>query len=113
GRRAVRRGSGGGKRERPAVFRARPELIGTFGMVASPHWLASQVGMAMLERGGNAFDAAAAAGFMLHVCEPHLNGPGGDMPILLYSKREDRVQGVGGQGPTPAGGADAAHRRPP
>lgn len=94
----------------PAAFTARPELIGTFGMVASTHWLASQVGMAMLERGGNAFDAAVAAGFMLHVCEPHLNGPGGDMPILLYSKREDRVRVVCGQGPTPAG-ATIAHYR--
>ena len=56
----------------------RPELAGSFGMVASTHWLASQTGMGVLERGGNAFDAAAAAGFVLQVVEPHLNGPGGD-----------------------------------
>ena len=54
-------------------------------MVASTHWLASVAGMAMLERGGNAFDAAVAAGFVLQVVEPHLNGPGGEVPILLYS----------------------------
>jgi gamma-glutamyltranspeptidase/glutathione hydrolase len=94
----------------PAAFTTRPELIGTFGMVASTHWLASSVGMAMLERGGNAFDAAVAAGFTLHVCEPHLNGPGGDLPILLYSAREDRVRGVCGQGVAPAG-ATIAHYR--
>ena len=94
----------------PAAFTTRPELAGTFGMVASTHWLASAVGMAMLERGGNAFDAAVAAGFTLHVCEPHLNGPGGDIPILLYSAREDRVRAVCGQGVTPAG-ATIAHYR--
>ena len=93
-----------------AGFTTRPELIGTFGMVASTHWLASSVAMGMLERGGNAFDAAAAAGFMLHVCEPHLNGPGGDMPVLLYSAREDKVRVVCGQGVTPAG-ATIAHYR--
>ncbi|HET6813416.1 MAG TPA: gamma-glutamyltransferase, partial [Actinomycetota bacterium] len=60
----------------------RPELRGSFGMVSSTHWLASGAGMAMLERGGNAFDAAVAAGLVLQVVEPHLNGPGGEVPIL-------------------------------
>ena len=45
----------------------RPELAGSFGMVASTHWLATQTGMSVLERGGNAFDAAVAAGFVLQV----------------------------------------------
>ena len=67
-----------------AVFTTRPELRGTFGMVASTHWLASAAGMAVLERGGNAFDAAVAAGFTLQVVEPHLNGPGGDLPAILW-----------------------------
>jgi gamma-glutamyltranspeptidase / glutathione hydrolase len=65
-------------------FTTRPELRGTFGMVASTHWLASAAGMAVLEQGGNAFDAAVAAGFTLQVVEPHLNGPGGDLPALLW-----------------------------
>ena len=67
------------------AFTTRPELRGTFGMVASTHWLASGAGMAVLERGGNAFDAAVAAGFTLQVVEPHLNGPGGDLPAVFWS----------------------------
>ena len=65
------------------AFTTRPELQGTVGMVASTHWLASAAGMALLEGGGNAFDAACAAGFTLQVVEPHLNGPGGDLPLLF------------------------------
>ena len=83
-------------------FTTRPELRGTFGMVASTHWLASAAGMSMLERGGNAFDAAVAAGFVLQVVEPHLNGPGGEVPILLYSAERDEVLVVDGQGTAPA-----------
>jgi gamma-glutamyltranspeptidase / glutathione hydrolase len=71
-------------------------------MVASTHWLASAAGMAALERGGNAFDAAVTAGFVLQVVEPHLNGPGGEVPILLYSAERDEVRVVCGQGVAPA-----------
>jgi gamma-glutamyltranspeptidase/glutathione hydrolase len=84
------------------MFTTRPEIAGTFGVVASTHWLASQVGMAVLERGGNAFDAAVAAAFTLHVAEPHLNGPGGDAPIILHSARTGTQHVICGQGPSPA-----------
>src|ERR671928_1714660 len=80
----------------------RPELSGSFGMVASTHWLASAAGMAVLEQGGNAFDAAVAAGLTLQVVEPHLNGPGGDAPILLWSADRGEPLVVCGQGPAPA-----------
>src|SRR3954453_9666891 len=83
-------------------FTTRPELSGTFGMVASTHWLASAAGMAVLEQGGNAFDAAVAAGLTLQVVEPHLNGPGGDAPILLWSADRGEPVVVCGQGPAPA-----------
>lgn len=85
------------------MFTTRPELAGTHGMVASTHWLASTVGMAVLEDDGNAFDAAVATGFVLQVAEPHLNGPGGEVPVLFASVREDRPRALCGQGPAPAG----------
>ncbi|WP_460759184.1 gamma-glutamyltransferase family protein [Nocardiopsis oceani] len=82
-------------------FTTRPELRGNFGMAASTHWIASGVGMAALERGGNAFDAAAAMGFTLQVVEPHLNGPGGEAPIVFKAVGE-RATVLCGQGPAPA-----------
>jgi gamma-glutamyltranspeptidase/glutathione hydrolase len=84
----------------PPVFTTRPELRGTFGMVASTHWLASAAGMAVLEQGGNAFDAAVTAGFTLQVVEPHLNGPGGDLPALLWPAGAEPVV-LCAQGPAP------------
>jgi hypothetical protein len=56
-------------------FTTRPEIQGTFGVAATTHWLATAVAMRMLERGGNAFDAAVAAAFTLQVVEPRLNRP--------------------------------------
>jgi gamma-glutamyltranspeptidase / glutathione hydrolase len=84
------------------VFTTRPELRGTFGMVASTHWLASQTGMAVLERGGNAFDAAVATGFVLQVVEPHLNGPGGEVPAVFWSADRGEPIALCGQGVAPA-----------
>jgi gamma-glutamyltranspeptidase/glutathione hydrolase len=92
------------------AFATRPELRGSFGMVSSTHWLASAAGMAVLERDGNAFDAAVAAGFVLQVVEPHLNGPGGEVPMVLYSAERDQVLVVDGQGPAPAAAGVARFR---
>jgi gamma-glutamyltranspeptidase/glutathione hydrolase len=77
-------------------FTTRPQLAGTFGMVASTHWLATASGMAVLEAGGTAFDAAVAAGLVLQVVEPHMNGVGGEAPIIGY----DAGRGNGGTGST-------------
>ncbi|MFE6281801.1 gamma-glutamyltransferase family protein [Streptomyces sp. NPDC057877] len=90
-------------------FTTRPTLQGTFGMVSSTHWLASQSAMAVLEDGGNAYDAAVAGAFVLHVVEPHLNGPGGEVPILL-APAGGEVRVLCGQGVAPAG-ATVAHYR--
>ena len=72
-------------------------------MVASTHWLASTAGMSVLERGGNAFDAAVATGFVLQVVEPHLNGPGGEMPAVFWSVDREEPLALCGQGVAPAG----------
>jgi len=85
------------------MFTTRPEIAATFGAVGSAHWIASQVAMAVLERGGNAFDAAAAAGFTLQVAEPHLNGPLGDCPIIIHDAKAGVQKVICGQGPAPAG----------
>ena len=87
-------------------------------MVASTHWLASAVGMSVLERGGNAFDAAVAAGFTLQVVEPHLNGPGGEVPAIAYSVERGEPLVVCGQGVAPAAATidrfrDLGHRLVP
>ena len=94
----------------PDPFTTRPEIEGTFGVVASTHWIATAVGMATLERGGNAFDAAVATAFTLQVVEPHLNGPGGDVPILVYDVKRGKPEVICGQGPAPAA-ATIAHYR--
>ncbi|MGW7424933.1 gamma-glutamyltransferase family protein [Streptomyces sp. NPDC054813] len=90
-------------------FTTRPTLQGSFGMVSSTHWLASQSAMAVLENGGNAYDAAVAGAFVLHVVEPHLNGPAGEVPILL-APAGGEVRVLCGQGVAPAG-ATVAHYR--
>jgi gamma-glutamyltranspeptidase/glutathione hydrolase len=79
-------------------------------MVASTHWLATATGMSVLERGGNAADAAAATGFVLQVVEPHLNGPGGDVPILVWADAERGVEVISGQGVAPQAASSAKFR---
>ena len=85
----------------PNPFTTRPEIDGTFGVCTSTHWIATAVGMSILERGGNAFDAAVATAFTLQVVEPHLNGPGGDVPVIVHDTRKgkDKIEVICGQGP--------------
>ena len=89
----------------------RPEITGTFGVAASTHWLASQTAMGVLERGGNAFDAAVAGGFVLQVVEPHLNGPGGEVPMLFWTSSDGELRALNGQGCAPRRATPAAFRR--
>jgi gamma-glutamyltranspeptidase/glutathione hydrolase len=90
------------------TFTTRPEITGTFGVVTSTHWIASAVGMSILERGGNSFDAAVATGFTLQIVEPHLNGPGGEVPIILWKAGDAAPRVLCGQGTAPAA-ATIAH----
>jgi gamma-glutamyltranspeptidase/glutathione hydrolase len=71
-------------------------------MAASTHWIATASAQAVLERGGNAFDAAATGAFVLHVVEPHLNGAGGDL-VGIFATAENPSEPVVlmGQGPAP------------
>ncbi|WP_203135859.1 gamma-glutamyltransferase family protein [Microbacterium sp. JZ31] len=85
----------------PPAHLTRPDLKGRFGMAASTHWLASASAQAVLERGGNAFDAAVAAAFVLHVVEPHLNGPGGDLTAVFATAQDPSPVVLMGQGPAP------------
>ena len=94
----------------PNPFTTRPEIDGTFGVVAATHWIATAVGMATLEKGGNAFDAAVATAFTLQVVEPHLNGPGGEVPIILHVEGTSKTEVICGQGVAPAK-ATIAHYR--
>ena len=95
----------------PNPFTTRPEIDGTFGVVTSTHWIATAVGMGILERGGNAFDAAVATAFTLQVVEPHLNGPGGDVPVLLYDVKKGKPELICGQGPAPAAATIEHYKR--
>jgi gamma-glutamyltranspeptidase/glutathione hydrolase len=87
----------------PPQHLTRPDLRGTFGMCATTHWVASSTAQSVLERGGNAFDAAVAAAFVLHLLEPHLNGPGGDMNAIIVTADDPAPRVLVGQGPAPSG----------
>jgi gamma-glutamyltranspeptidase / glutathione hydrolase len=95
----------------PNTFTTRPEIEGTFGVVTTTHWIATAVGMGILEKGGNAFDAAVATAFTLQVVEPHLNGPGGDVPVILHDVRRGKTEVICGQGVAPAGATIAHYRK--
>ncbi len=88
----------------------RPEIRGTFGVVTSTHWLASASGMAMLEKGGNAFDACIAAAFVLQIVEPHLVGPAGDMPAVFLQSKARKVEVLCAQGVSPQAATIKAYR---
>ncbi len=76
--------------------------MGTRGLLASGHYLASAAGMRIMEKGGNAVDAAAAMGFCLNIVEPHQNGFGGEVPILVHSAADKKVHAISGQGWSPS-----------
>jgi gamma-glutamyltranspeptidase / glutathione hydrolase len=95
----------------PNPFTTRPQIEGTFGVVTSTHWIATAVGMSILEKGGNALDAAVATALTLQVVEPHLNGPGGDVPAIVHDVRRTCTEVICGQGPAPAAATIAHYRK--
>jgi gamma-glutamyltranspeptidase/glutathione hydrolase len=79
-------------------FTTRPVYMGRRGVLASGHYLAARAGQRMFDKGGTAIDAAVASGFALNLLKPHLNGLGGEVPILVYSASEKKVFALSGQG---------------
>lgn len=94
----------------PALHTTRPDIRGTFGTVASTHWIATATAQSVLERGGNAFDAATAGAFVLQVVEPHLNGPGGDLTAVFATATNPTPTVLVGQGPAPEGATPEHYR---
>jgi gamma-glutamyltranspeptidase / glutathione hydrolase len=86
------------------------ERRGTHGAASSTHHLATSTAMAVLARGGNAFDAAVAGGFVLQVVEPHMCGPGGEVPAVFVTAGDPTPRVLCGQGVAPRR-ATTAHLR--
>jgi gamma-glutamyltranspeptidase/glutathione hydrolase len=76
-------------------------MVGYSSSVVTNHWLASMVGRDILNKGGNAFDAACAVSFMLGVVEPQMSGIGGDGFIMMFDKSEDKISVINATGPAP------------
>lgn len=85
----------------------RPELVGTFGMVAAGRHYAVEAGVRLLSAGGNAFDAGAAAVFAASVTEISHFGFGGESPAIVYEAKSGQVKVVSGQGTAPAAATPA------
>ena len=83
----------------------RPVVMGRRGMVASGHPLASQAGVAVMQRGGNAVDAAVAVAAAVSVVEPGMSGIGGDGFIMLYHRARNELNVVNATGAAPGGAA--------
>jgi gamma-glutamyltranspeptidase/glutathione hydrolase len=88
-----------------------PEARGERGMIATPHALASEAGLAILQRGGNAVDAAVAAAATVAVVYPHMNGIGGDNFWLIHDGRQGRLLGLNAAGRSASGVALDDYRR--
>jgi gamma-glutamyltranspeptidase / glutathione hydrolase len=80
----------------------RSTVYATGGMCATSHPLAARVAVDVLQQGGNAADAAIAAGVLLGLCEPQMTGIGGDCFVLLKPAGEERVIALNGSGRAPA-----------
>jgi gamma-glutamyltranspeptidase/glutathione hydrolase len=78
-------------------------VIGTKTMVVSPHYLASAAGAKILQKGGNAYDAAVAVSACLAVVYPHMTGLGGDSFWLMYNQQDGQMRAYNGSGRSGSG----------
>ncbi len=83
------------------LFSTRSEVIAQNGMVATSHPLATQIGLDILKKGGNAIDAAIAANAALGLMEPTGNGIGGDLYAIVWSAKENKLYGLNASGRSP------------
>jgi gamma-glutamyltranspeptidase len=83
------------------ITQHRPTTLSRKGIVASPHYLASEAGLDILKMGGNAIDAAIATSAMLQVVYPFVCGLGGDTFMLIYNARDGSLYGLNGSGRSP------------
>ena len=88
---------------KPHVVAGRSKVATTYGIVAASQPLAARAGVQMLERGGNAVDAAIAANAVMALVEPHYNGIGGDLLAIYYEARTGKLYGLNAAGWAPAG----------
>src|SRR5215475_5337869 len=85
------------------VIAGRSKIATTYGIVAASQPLAARAGVQILERGGNAIDAAIAANAVMGVVEPAMNGIGGDLFAIYYEAKSGRLYGLNAGGWAPSG----------
>lgn len=87
----------------PLPVPGRSIVTTTLGIVAASQPLAAKAGADILDRGGNAIDAAIAANAVLGVVEPHMNGVGGDLFAIIYEAKTGKLHGLNASGWAPTG----------
>src|SRR5213594_503069 len=83
---------------RPTTLAHRSTVYAPHGMIATSQPLATAAGLAVLEHGGNAVDAAVTAAAVLNVTEPMMTGIGGDMFALVWSSKDRKLYGLNSSG---------------
>ena len=88
---------------KPRVLVGRSKIATKYGIVAASQPLAARAGVQILERGGNAVDAAIAANAVMGLVEPQYNGIGGDLFAIYYEAKTGKLHGLNAGGWAPSG----------